>query len=101
MLFHNRGDGTFEDVSVKAGVSDPAKLHGMGVVWGDYDNDGWPDLFVTNDSGPNYLYHNLGMASLKRWAPRLARRTVRTARYTATWRQTLAISIAMDSWTLL
>jgi len=60
VLFRNRGDGTFEDVSVKAGVSDPEKLHGMGVVWGDYDNDGWPDLFVTNDSGPNYLYHNLG-----------------------------------------
>jgi hypothetical protein len=60
VLFRNRGDGTFEDVSVKAGVSDPAKLHGMGVVWADYDNDGWPDLFVTNDSGPNYLYHNLG-----------------------------------------
>jgi hypothetical protein len=60
VLFRNRGDGTFEDVSVKAGVSDPAKLHGMGVVWGDYDNDGKPDLLVTNDSGPNYLYHNLG-----------------------------------------
>jgi enediyne biosynthesis protein E4 len=60
VLLRNRGDGTFEDVSVKAGVSDAAKLHGMGVVWGDYDNDGWPDLLVTNDSGPNYLYHNLG-----------------------------------------
>jgi hypothetical protein len=60
VLFRNRGDGTFEDVSVKAGVSDPSKLHGMGVVWSDYDNDGWPDLLVTNDSGPNYLYHNLG-----------------------------------------
>ena len=60
VLFRNRGDGTFEDVSVKAGVSDPAKLHGMGVVWGDYDNDGKPDLLVTNDSGPNYLYRNLG-----------------------------------------
>ncbi len=59
MLFHNRGDGTFEEVSVKAGVSNPRKLHGMGVVWGDYDNDHWPDLFVTNDSGPNLLFHNL------------------------------------------
>jgi hypothetical protein len=58
LLFRNRGDGTFEDVSVKAGVNDPHKLHGMGVVWGDYDNDGWPDLFVTNDSGWNFLYHN-------------------------------------------
>ncbi len=56
----NRGDGMFEDVSVKAGVSNPAGLHGMGVVWGDYDNDGWPDLFVANDGGANYLYHNLG-----------------------------------------
>jgi hypothetical protein len=57
-LFRNRGDGTFEDVSKKAGVNDPHKLHGMGVVWGDYDDDGWPDLFVTNDSGRNFLYHN-------------------------------------------
>jgi len=59
-LFRNRGDGTFEDVSRKAGVSNPGKLHGMGVVWGDYDNDGWPDLYVTNDGGTNYLYHNNG-----------------------------------------
>jgi enediyne biosynthesis protein E4 len=57
-LFRNRGDGTFEDVSQRAGVNDPRKLHGMGVVWGDYDNDGWPDLFVTNDGGPNFLYRN-------------------------------------------
>jgi len=59
-LLRNRGDGTFEDVSQRSGVDDAAKLHGMGVVWGDYDNDGWPDLFVTNDAGQNYLYHNLG-----------------------------------------
>lgn len=59
-LFRNRGDGTFEDVSQKAGVINPGKLHGMGVVWGDYDNDGWPDLYVTNDGGTNYLYHNNG-----------------------------------------
>jgi hypothetical protein len=58
LLFRNRGDGTFEDISRKAGVNDPRKFHGMGVVWGDYDNDGWPDLFVTNDAGPNLLYHN-------------------------------------------
>jgi len=57
-LFRNRGDGTFQDVSEKAGVNDPHKLHGMGVVWGDYDDDGWPDLFVTNDSGRNFLYNN-------------------------------------------
>ncbi len=58
LLFHNRGDGTFEEVSKKAGVDDPNKYYGLGAVWGDYDNDGWPDLYVANDSGPNYLYHN-------------------------------------------
>jgi len=57
-LFHNRGDGTFEDVSKKAGVDDPDHYYGMGSVWFDYDNDGWPDLYVNNDAGPNYLYHN-------------------------------------------
>ncbi|MEY2412031.1 MAG: enediyne biosynthesis protein [Acidobacteriaceae bacterium] len=57
-LFRNRGDGTFEDVSKKAGVDDPKHYFGMQGVWGDYDNDGWPDLYVANDAGPNYLYHN-------------------------------------------
>jgi len=58
LLFHNRGDGTFEEVSKKAGVDDPRQYYGLGVIWGDYDNDGWPDLYVANDSGPNYLYRN-------------------------------------------
>jgi hypothetical protein len=58
LLYHNRGDGTFEEVSKKAGVDDPNAYYGLGVVWGDYDNDGWPDLYVANDTGPNYLYHN-------------------------------------------
>jgi enediyne biosynthesis protein E4 len=58
LLFHNRGDGTFEDVSSKAGVNDPQKLYGLQGVWADYDNDGWPDLYVANDGQPNFLYHN-------------------------------------------
>jgi hypothetical protein len=58
LLYHNRGDGTFEEVSQRAGVSDPNGYYGLGVVWGDYDNDGWPDLYVANDTGPNFLYHN-------------------------------------------
>jgi hypothetical protein len=58
LLYHNRGDGTFEEVATKAGMSNPDKRLGMGVVWADYDNDGSPDLFVTNDMGPNFLYHN-------------------------------------------
>ena len=57
-LFHNRGDGTFEDVSKKAGVDDSNRYYGLGAIWGDYDNDGWPDLYVANDAGPNYLYRN-------------------------------------------
>ncbi len=58
LLFHNKGDGTFEEVSKKAGVDDPHHYYGLGATWGDYDNDGWPDLYVANDAGPNYLYRN-------------------------------------------
>jgi hypothetical protein len=57
-LFRNRGDGTFQDVSKAAGVDDSKHYFGMQGVWGDLDNDGWPDLYVANDAGPNYLYHN-------------------------------------------
>jgi enediyne biosynthesis protein E4 len=57
-LYHNRGDGTFEEVSVKAGVHDDIGYYGLGVMWLDYDDDGWPDLLVANDSVPNYLFHN-------------------------------------------
>src|SRR5271154_4567597 len=58
LLYHNRGDGTFEEVSVKAGVHNQIGYYGLGVMWSDYDNDGWPDFVVANDSVPNYLYHN-------------------------------------------
>ena len=59
-LFHNNGDGTYSDVSVKAGVSDTAGLYGFAVAWFDYDDDGRLDLHVANDSRPSYLYHNNG-----------------------------------------
>ena len=56
-LYRNRGDGTFEDVTRKAGVEDPtAKALGVALI--DYDNDGWVDLFVSNDTQPNRLYRN-------------------------------------------
>ncbi len=58
LLFHNKGDGTFEEVAKKAGVDDPHHYYGLGATWGDYDNDGWPDLYVANDAGPNFLYRN-------------------------------------------
>jgi len=57
-LFHNNGDGTFTDVSEKAGVSDPQGFYGLASVFVDVDDDGWIDLLVANDSTPNYLYTN-------------------------------------------
>jgi hypothetical protein len=59
-LFHNNGDGTFTDVSVKAGVSDPNKYYGLASVFADINNDGKVDLLVADDSTPNYLYLNKG-----------------------------------------
>jgi len=58
LLFRNRGNGTFEDVSKKTGVDNSPGAYGMQPLWFDYDNDGWPDLFVSEDAGANYLYHN-------------------------------------------
>jgi enediyne biosynthesis protein E4 len=56
-LFHNKGDGTFENVTQRAGLYDPTSK-ALGVALLDYDNDGWLDLFVTNDTEPNKLYRN-------------------------------------------
>ncbi|MDQ2844645.1 MAG: CRTAC1 family protein [Acidobacteriota bacterium] len=58
-LYHNRGDGTFEDVSKKSGISAFAG-RGMSVAFADYDGDGYSDVFVTNDNMPNFLFHNRG-----------------------------------------
>jgi enediyne biosynthesis protein E4 len=56
-LFHNKGDGTFENVTRRAGLYDPTSKS-LGIALLDYDNDGWMDLFVSNDTEPNKLYHN-------------------------------------------
>jgi hypothetical protein len=58
LLYRNRGDGTFEEVAGKTGVQNTQKAHGMGICWGDFDGDGWPDLYVTNDAYNNFLFHN-------------------------------------------
>src|SRR5438477_3260859 len=55
-LFHNNGDGTFSDVSKKAGVSDTSGFYGLGVAWADFDQRGVQDIYVADDSVPNYLY---------------------------------------------
>jgi hypothetical protein len=59
-LYHNNGDGTFTDVSKAATVDDARGYYGLGVVWSDFNDDGRPDLFVADDSTPNYLYRNEG-----------------------------------------
>jgi hypothetical protein len=58
-LYHNRGNGTFEDVSVKSGIASQIGK-GMSVAFADYDGDGLTDAYVTNDKLPNFLFHNLG-----------------------------------------
>ena len=57
-LFHNRGNGTFEDVTPTSGIFDSSSKS-LGVAMLDYDQDGWPDLLVANDTQPNKLYRNL------------------------------------------
>ncbi len=58
-LFRNNGDGTFTDVATVAGVADLNEEGGvMDAVWGDFDNDGWPDLYIVKWSAPNRLFHN-------------------------------------------
>ena len=59
VLYHNNGNGTFTDVSMAAGIA-ASGGNGLGVAIADYDDDGWPDIFVANDSLPNTLYHNNG-----------------------------------------
>jgi hypothetical protein len=58
LLFHNRGDGTFEDASARSGITDASGTYGLGVSTLDFDNDGWTDLYVANDSNPSALYRN-------------------------------------------
>jgi FG-GAP-like repeat/ASPIC and UnbV len=66
-LYHNRGDGTFEDVATAAGVTNDR--YGKGVAWGDYDDDGRPDLYVSNLGQSGRLYHNRGDGTFEDLAP--------------------------------
>ena len=63
-LFHNRGDGTFEDTTAASGIFDTSSKS-LGVAMLDFDQDGWPDLFVANDTQPNKLYRNLRNGKFK------------------------------------
>jgi enediyne biosynthesis protein E4 len=57
-LYHNNGDGTFTDVTEKSGVNRPSGYYGLGVLVADFDNDGWPDIYVANDDTPAILFRN-------------------------------------------
>jgi enediyne biosynthesis protein E4 len=59
ILYHNRGDGTFEDVTARSGIA-AKKGHGLGVAFADFDDDGFADIFVANDGMQQYLFHNNG-----------------------------------------
>jgi enediyne biosynthesis protein E4 len=63
-LYHNRGDGTFEDVSARAGIASHVGK-GMSVAFADFDHDGRVDAFVTNDTVPNFFFHNIGDGTFK------------------------------------
>jgi hypothetical protein len=58
VLYHNNGDGTFTDVSEKAGILKPGGRYGLGVATADFNNDGWPDIYVACDMTPSLLYRN-------------------------------------------
>jgi hypothetical protein len=58
ILYHNNGDGTFSDLSEAAGIFRANGTYGLGVLTADFDNDGWPDIYVANDSTASALYHN-------------------------------------------
>lgn len=66
-LYLNDGNGHFRDAAQELNI-DPSKLYGLGVIAADYDNDGWPDLFIANDLTGNLLYHNLGKGKFEETA---------------------------------
>jgi len=59
-MYHNEGGGKFREVSADIGIRDTGRAYGLGVTWVDFDNDGWPDIYVANDSMANFLWHNQG-----------------------------------------
>ena len=72
-LFHNNGDGTFTDVSRQSGVAAAAGSYPMTAVAADYDNDGWPDIYVACDSTPSWLFRNQHDGTFREEAPRARR----------------------------
>jgi enediyne biosynthesis protein E4 len=83
-LFRNRGNGTFEDVTAKSGIFDTTSKS-LGVAMLDYDHDGWPDLFVANDTQPNKLYRNRRDGTFEDVAVRAGVALARMAKRAPAW----------------
>ena len=96
-VYRNDGGGVFTDVSAASGVG-ALRANGLGVVIADYDNDGWPDVLVANDTMPNFLFHNRApCGSRKRgWSP--ASPSVLTAKRAPAWASIPATTTAMGGW---
>ncbi len=70
VLYRNNGDASFTDITTSAGISASTPWYGLGAVFGDYNNDGLADLYIANDSAPNFLYHNNGDGTFTDVGPR-------------------------------
>jgi hypothetical protein len=88
-FYRNNGDGTFSDVADELGI-DPESYYGLAAAWGDYDNDGDPDLFVANDNTPNQLYRNNGDGTLTEVA------IVANVAYSEDGREQACMGVAFD-----
>ena len=111
-LYHNNGDGTFTDISRRAGVEDSQGSFGLQAVWSDLDQDGKLDLLVANDGEPNFLYHNEGGGQFKDIANEAgvglnedgmeqANMGIALGDYTRTGRQSIAVSHFSDEYAAL
>ena len=97
VLYHNNGNGTFTDISQTAGIAQQ-RGNGLGVVFGDYDDDGWVDIFVANDTTPNFLYHNDGAGALRKSPSRRVSLLRATAGRVRAWAPISATWTATAAW---
>lgn len=101
VLYHNNGNGTFEDVPEKAGITKANGTYGLGICTLDFDNDGWTDIYVANDSNPSALYRNNRTARVRTLESRPAVLIVRMASHRREWASGSATWIVMDGWIFL
>ena len=97
ILFHNKGDGTFEDVSANSGILSTPGTYGLGVLVCDFDNDGWPDIYVANDSTSSTLYRNKHDGTFTDIAIESGMLTARTVSHRRVWVLTQPTTTATGS----